>query len=218
MRKDSSSSKNKGEKSNGTPPPPPPNNAKPQLPQIPTTSSSSLNISFGGSNAAAAPNAGSSNRNYGAQNGLKAGGAPPAPQVAATPERRFQQPDRSSPAPPIVVVSPDTHGEPGQRGAGNYGGQAPLPGEAGTPPRTGPLNRLRQTPKDTIPIIGKPPRKQRSSRFIASEKVEIDALPAFSGKNSLLPSRIVLGFDNSIQKHLLKRGQTFSSKSSHNAK
>lgn len=78
-------------------------------------------------------------------------------------------------------MSSDTHGDQGQRGAGAYGGQAPLSGEAGTPPRTGPLNRLRQPPKDTIPIIGKPPRKQRSSRFVASEKVEIDALPAFNG-------------------------------------
>lgn len=53
------------------------------------------------------------------------------------------------------------------------------PGEL--PPRQTPLNRLRQTPKDTIPIIGKPPRKQRSSRFVPSEKVEIERLPPFVG-------------------------------------
>ena len=64
---------------------------------------------------------GSSNRNYGAQNGVKAGGASGGAQAAATPERRFSQPDRASPAPPIVVVSPDAHGEAGQRGAGAYG-------------------------------------------------------------------------------------------------
>lgn len=117
---------------------------------------------------------------------MKTGGASGATQPAAAPERRFQQPDRASPAPPIVVVSPDTHGEAGQRGAGAYGGQMSLPGEAGTPPRTGPLNRLRQGPKDTIPIIGKPPRKQRSSRFVASEKIEIDSLPPFNGMWLLL--------------------------------
>lgn len=49
-----------------------------------------------------------------------------------------------------------------------------------TPPRGGSINRLRQTtPKDTIPLIGKPPRKQRSSRFHVTERVEIEKLPAF---------------------------------------
>jgi serine/threonine-protein phosphatase 2A regulatory subunit B' len=41
------------------------------------------------------------------------------------------------------------------------------------------LNRLRAGPKDTIPMVGKPPRKQRSSRFIVTEKVEIERLPPF---------------------------------------
>lgn len=40
------------------------------------------------------------------------------------------------------------------------------------------MNRLRG-PKDTIPIVGKPPRKQRSSRFVVTEKVEIERLPPF---------------------------------------
>ncbi|KAF8343950.1 phosphatase 2A regulatory B subunit-domain-containing protein [Cantharellus anzutake] len=53
-------------------------------------------------------------------------------------------------------------------------------GEPGTLPRATPLNRLRNTPKDTIPMIGKPPRKQRSSRFHPSEKVEIERLPSFA--------------------------------------
>lgn len=51
-----------------------------------------------------------------------------------------------------------------------------------TPPRSTTLNRLRNTgPKDTIPIVGKPPRKQRSSRFVVTEKVEIERLPPFMG-------------------------------------
>lgn len=50
-----------------------------------------------------------------------------------------------------------------------------------TPPKAGPLNRLRGTPKDTIPIVGKTPRKQRSSRFYVSEKVDIEKLPGFDG-------------------------------------
>jgi len=50
-----------------------------------------------------------------------------------------------------------------------------------TPPKAGPLNRIRGTPKDTIPIAGKTPRKQRSSRFYVTERVEIEKLPSFNG-------------------------------------
>lgn len=41
------------------------------------------------------------------------------------------------------------------------------------------MNRLRG-PKDTIPAVGKTPRKQRSSRFYVTEKVEIEKLPSFA--------------------------------------
>jgi Protein phosphatase 2A regulatory B subunit (B56 family) len=62
-----------------------------------------------------------------------------------------------------------------------------LPGEPATPPRSTTTlnNRLRQAPKDTIPMVGKPPRKQRSSRFHVTEKVEIERLPAFNGMDTL---------------------------------
>jgi serine/threonine-protein phosphatase 2A regulatory subunit B' len=43
------------------------------------------------------------------------------------------------------------------------------------------MGRLRMTPQDTIPMIGKPPRKQRSSRFVVNEKIEIEKLPPFNG-------------------------------------
>jgi serine/threonine-protein phosphatase 2A regulatory subunit B' len=61
-----------------------------------------------------------------------------------------------------------------------------LPGLSGgggaTPPRVGTFtSRLRTGPKDTIPMVGKPPRKQRSSRFVVTEKVEIERLPPFLG-------------------------------------
>jgi serine/threonine-protein phosphatase 2A regulatory subunit B' len=50
-----------------------------------------------------------------------------------------------------------------------------------TPPRATTLNKLRQQqPKDTIPMVGKPPRKQRSSRFHVTERVEIERLPSFN--------------------------------------
>lgn len=49
-----------------------------------------------------------------------------------------------------------------------------------TPPKAGnPLNRLRG-PKDTIPIVGKTPRKQRSSRFHVTERVDILKLAGFN--------------------------------------
>lgn len=60
-----------------------------------------------------------------------------------------------------------------------------LHGPNATPPKAGPINKLRGvggvpagqgTPKDTIPIA-KTPRKQRSSRFHVVEKVEIKPLP-----------------------------------------
>lgn len=59
--------------------------------------------------------------------------------------------------------------------------------ELATPPKAASLTRLRQSPsnsgpKDTIPITSKtPPRKQRSSRFHVTEKVELEKLPHFNG-------------------------------------
>jgi serine/threonine-protein phosphatase 2A regulatory subunit B' len=54
-----------------------------------------------------------------------------------------------------------------------------------TPPKAGPINKLRgaSTPKDTIPMA-KTPRKQRSSRFHVTERVEIHRLPAFMGPHA----------------------------------
>lgn len=58
-----------------------------------------------------------------------------------------------------------------------------LHGPNATPPKAGPISKLRGnvpgqgTPKDTIPIA-KTPRKQRSSRFHVTEKIDIKPLPA----------------------------------------
>lgn len=59
-----------------------------------------------------------------------------------------------------------------------------------TPPKVGPMSKLRgaapvsttaqQAPKDVIPTP-KTPRKQRSSRFHVTEKVELERLPGFLG-------------------------------------
>ncbi|KAI8801527.1 phosphatase 2A regulatory B subunit-domain-containing protein [Cladochytrium replicatum] len=45
----------------------------------------------------------------------------------------------------------------------------------GEVPKSGPLNRLKNTPKDAIPI-SKTPRRQRSSRFHVTERVELEKL------------------------------------------
>lgn len=60
-------------------------------------------------------------------------------------------------------------------------------GGEGTPPKSGPLGRLRNGgagPKDTIPVVGKTPRKQRNSRLHATERVELEKLPGFHGSYS----------------------------------
>ncbi|KAN0133831.1 protein phosphatase PP2A0 B subunit gamma isoform [Lactarius tabidus] len=112
----------------------------------------------------------------------------PPPQSARssalppTPQDRRLVVDRATPAPPIVVVSPDNSDQSSRNSTG-YGSPERLsiglePGGSATPPRTSPLNRLRG-PKDTIPIVAKPPRKQRSSRFVVTEKVEIERLAPF---------------------------------------
>ncbi|GAA98002.1 uncharacterized protein L969DRAFT_102306 [Mixia osmundae IAM 14324] len=85
---------------------------------------------------------------------------------------------------PSVVVSPETAVMP----------QDPMPHASAlphhqmtTPPKSGPIAKLRQggvpsptsqTPKDTIPLA-KTPRKQRSSRFHVTERVELERLPGF---------------------------------------
>lgn len=87
-------------------------------------------------------------------------------------------PGQDKNVPPIVVVSSEMPSDPipPQKSSSHQ------PGEPATPPRatTTLNNRLRQAPKDTIPVVGKPPRKQRSSRFHVTEKVEIERLPAFN--------------------------------------
>lgn len=101
----------------------------------------------------------------------------------AVPERRYSG-ERGSPAPPIVVVSPDPQGEtiPPERSSLTLSDRNLQPGD-GAPPRNTTLNRLRTTtPKDTIPLVGKPPRKQRSSRIVVTEPASIERLPSFSGK------------------------------------
>lgn len=165
---DSTSSKNKEPKpsataiANASPPPPPPNSAKP-LPQ-PSSAVASLNHVNSSSHSLSSANGSVSRASTAA---LSAQGS----------DRRYGGADRASPAPPIVVVSPEAPADVLERQpfvVESSGGPT-------TPPRAN-LNRLRPTgPKDTIPMVGKPPRKQRSSRFVVTERVEIERLPPFMG-------------------------------------
>lgn len=125
--------------------------------------------------------------------------------TGSTPERRSGSnlADKTSPAPPVVVVSSEMPADPIPHIPHHLTGSPSSPpplgahvpslnglsseGGAHQPPKAGSLNRLRQgVPvgvKDTIPITSKtPPRKQRSSRFHVTERVEIEKLPNFGGK------------------------------------
>ena len=121
---------------------------------------------------------------------------PPPPNTAKPLPNPVPQPTRQSePAspPPIVVVSADTVERTDLQGNPQ-------------PARQSPLNRLRPGPKDTIPLAGKPPRKQRSSRFVVTEKVEIERLPPFMGK-------LTDSFTNSLSLQQKRRQQNGPSSS-----
>ncbi|KAG8988741.1 Serine/threonine-protein phosphatase 2A 56 kDa regulatory subunit delta isoform [Tulasnella sp. JGI-2019a] len=171
------------------PPPPPPATSKPNPPGNAGSSSSSPAIaSLSSLHHQQSASASSSSSSLSSQHyqGGSGGGGP------ATPDRRYPvqpQPPQgnlsahhggpngvdpgmngmSSPAPPSIVVSVSAEMP-----------SDPMPLRDGaTPPRNTTLNRLRAGPKDTIPVV-KPPRKQRSSRFIVNEKVDIEKLPTFA--------------------------------------
>ena len=173
---DSSSSKSKDLKSSTTSaaaPPPPPNTAKP-LPQP-------LSVSLPG---ASVNN--SSNHSLPSQGASSSTRSNSTTTVSSTSDRRYSAPANSSPIPPIVVVSSDPVAELSSRSAPYSSPERTTIGLDGNPapPRANTLNRLRSGPRDTIPIVGKPPRKQRSSRFVVTEKVEIEKLPPFAGSHS----------------------------------
>ncbi|CAK5264240.1 unnamed protein product, partial [Mycena citricolor] len=148
---DSSSSKKESKTSSSSVPPPPPPNTQKPLP-VPGQISSNSSSSISQSTA------------------------------PSTPDRRHVSDANGATPPPIVVVSADPSHDQSYRSSQpstpeRPGGAHDLAG----PPRASLSNmsRLRANAKDTIPIVGKPPRKQRSSRFVVTEKVEIQRLPPF---------------------------------------
>ncbi|KAJ8597934.1 protein phosphatase 2A regulatory B subunit [Rhizopogon salebrosus TDB-379] len=166
---DSSSSKSKDPKSNSVappPPPPPPNTGKPLPQPAPGLPGASVNNSSN-----------HSLTSQGASSSARSNSS--ATSVSSATDRRYTSPAN---APPIVVVSPDPASEIAPRSAPYSSPERTTIGLDGssTPPRANTLNRLRSGPRDTIPIVGKPPRKQRSSRFVVTEKVEIEKLAPFA--------------------------------------
>ncbi len=180
--KDSNSSKNK-----------PPQQPSAQFPT--TASSSTLPLQPPTSGQAPLPNSSGHNGSNHSLPSQPASQSSRSSVQPAPPQDRRLVVERGTPAPPIVVVSPDNSDQASRSSAG-YGSPEHVsiglePMGSVTPPRTSPLNRLRG-PKDTIPIVGKPPRKQRSSRFVVTEKVEIERLPPFLGLLYRLPTSAVV--------------------------
>ena len=176
---DSSSSKSKDSKSQPAPAsaplPPPPNSTKP-LPQLVPVAQSLPGASVNNT----------TNHSLPAQTQTSYNRAPPpVPAQSSAPDRRYNS-NQPPLIPPIVVVNSDPAPDPAPR-SGQFGSPErtslglDVPGSNATPPRANTLSRLRSGPRDTIPIAGKPPRKQRSSRFVVREQVEIERLAPFSG-------------------------------------
>ncbi|KAG2147097.1 phosphatase 2A regulatory B subunit-domain-containing protein [Suillus cothurnatus] len=171
---DSSSSKSKDQKSISlsavVPPPPPPNTGKP-LPQPVTTGLPGASVNNSSNHSLTSQAQSSSARS------VSSTSIAPAP-----PDRRYPSTVNPTPIPPIVVVSSDPTPDLAPRSGPYSSPERSTIGLDGnsTPPRANTLNRLRSGPRDTIPIVGKPPRKQRSSRFVVTEKVDIEKLPPFS--------------------------------------
>ncbi|XP_006458185.1 hypothetical protein AGABI2DRAFT_115195 [Agaricus bisporus var. bisporus H97] len=139
------------------PPPPPPNNTKPAPPGASSAGPAHLPPTQTHPSTNSSP------------------GRSPASSPHPAPDRRPAG-DISSPTPPIVVVSSDPSSDSSRHVSAN---PIALEHPNATPPRTTRGLRPNQAPKDTIPMVGKPPRKQRSSRFIVTEKVDIERLPPF---------------------------------------
>ncbi|KAJ7853687.1 protein phosphatase 2A regulatory B subunit [Mycena olivaceomarginata] len=97
---------------------------------------------------------------------------PPAP-VTPNPRHALQ----ADATPPLVAVSADAASDALYRS--NQPGTPERPPDLLGPPRANlnNMSRLRANAKDTILIVGKPPRKQRSSRFVITEKIDIERLP-----------------------------------------
>uniref|UniRef100_A0A1D1YJ73 Serine/threonine protein phosphatase 2A regulatory subunit n=1 Tax=Anthurium amnicola TaxID=1678845 RepID=A0A1D1YJ73_9ARAE len=120
----------------------------------------------------------SSSSNNSSSNGKTGGGSKTQGKSVQTPTQSENQN-----APTIVVVNAGEqrgHPTPPENSAPLSPASNPHKSHSKEePPKRDPLNRLKGTPKDVIPI-SKAPRRQRSSRFHVTEKVELEKLPNFN--------------------------------------
>ncbi|KAG0325562.1 hypothetical protein BGZ99_000445 [Dissophora globulifera] len=102
-------------------------------------------------------------------------------------QQQQQQHDRNNP-PTIVIMNteaPKQYQEPHASGGPSPGSptsshSVKSPGEKEVP-KGGAINRMKNTPKDAIPI-SRTPRRQRSSRFHVTEQVAMERLEVLEGE------------------------------------
>ncbi|CAG8717899.1 13679_t:CDS:2, partial [Ambispora leptoticha] len=126
-----------------------------------------------------------SGSNNNSSNGKSGGGSSKSSgkNSAASSSNTSNNNDTSGSTPTIVVVTAEQRQALAQAGVDAAAPLSPASNHKShskdEPPKRDPLNRLKNTPKDVIPL-SKAPRRQRSSRFHVTEKVELEKLPNFN--------------------------------------
>ncbi|KAI8061834.1 phosphatase 2A regulatory B subunit-domain-containing protein [Gilbertella persicaria] len=93
-----------------------------------------------------------------------------SPTESRSPLNSSNKSESASPPHPIIFV-PAQQDSPPLRSPTTHKGERDIP-------RAGPINRLKNAPRDQIPV-SKSPRRQKSSRFHAKDKVQLERTPAF---------------------------------------
>ncbi|CAO3688368.1 unnamed protein product [Umbelopsis vinacea] len=96
----------------------------------------------------------------------------------SAPQRQSGEPSSKPPLPTIHITNtPPTTPDLPIHSPSSKSPSLTNPG--GDVPKNTPINRLKGTPKDTIPV-NKSPRRQKSSRFHTNENVELEKYPNFN--------------------------------------
>ncbi|KAI8987055.1 phosphatase 2A regulatory B subunit-domain-containing protein [Pilobolus umbonatus] len=89
----------------------------------------------------------------------------------STPRQIITQINTSQPPPIVFMSAQDTQLRSPNSNPGHKLGERDIP-------RTGPINRLKNAPRDLIPV-SKTPRRQKSSRFYSKDKIKLERTPHF---------------------------------------
>lgn len=73
-------------------------------------------------------------------------------------------------------------------------------------PKSGPISRLKNAPRDQIPVT-KTPRRQKSSRFYAKEKIQLERTPGFNGNKK----KIAKGIKKTNDVEIFRNSSSFKS-------